>query len=88
MKVPFAESLKKEAQLANGVVGAVGLITTPEQAEEILQAGKADVIFLARELLRRADWPLYAAEKLGVIVKPANQYERAWTRMLKGTKMM
>lgn len=40
------------------------------------------MVFLARELLRHADFPLYAAQELGVALKPANQYERGWTRML------
>ncbi|KDN40655.1 hypothetical protein RSAG8_07984, partial [Rhizoctonia solani AG-8 WAC10335] len=40
---------------------------------------------LARELLRHVDFPIYAAQELGVVVKPANQYERAWTRMMKPT---
>jgi 2,4-dienoyl-CoA reductase-like NADH-dependent reductase (Old Yellow Enzyme family) len=58
------------------------MITSPIQAEEILQEGKADVVFLARELLRRVDFPLIAADELGVAVKPANQYSLAWRHML------
>ncbi|CCO32633.1 hypothetical protein BN14_06696 [Rhizoctonia solani AG-1 IB] len=80
-QVPFAENIKKA--VPDLVVGSVGLITTPQQAEEILQEGKADVVMLARELLRHVDFPIYAAQELGVVVKPANQYERAWTRMMK-----
>jgi 2,4-dienoyl-CoA reductase-like NADH-dependent reductase (Old Yellow Enzyme family) len=68
--------------LPNLLVGSVGLITEPKQAEGILQDGKADTIFLARELMRHADFPIYAAQELGVAVKPANQYEFAWRRML------
>lgn len=83
-QVPFAEALKKDSE--ENTIGAVGLITTPQQAEEILQKGQADVVFLARELLRRADWPLYAAEQLGVVVKPPVQYERSWTRMILAEK--
>ncbi|KAG8921083.1 hypothetical protein FRC00_009166 [Tulasnella sp. 408] len=83
-QVPFAEAIKQDGRV-NGV-GAVGLITEPEQAEEILQKGQADVIYLARELLRRADWPIYAAQQLGVVVQPAVQYERAWTRMIQRRK--
>ncbi|KAF8599433.1 hypothetical protein BDV93DRAFT_511700 [Ceratobasidium sp. AG-I] len=79
-KVPFAERIKRDVE--DVAVGSVGLITSPQQAEKILQDGQADVIFLARELLRHADFPLYAAQELGVAVKPANQNERAWTRML------
>ncbi|KAG8886450.1 hypothetical protein FRB98_001269 [Tulasnella sp. 332] len=76
--VPFAETLK-----GDGIAtGAVGLITTPQQAEEILQKGQSDVIFLARELLRRVDWPLYAAQELGVTVQPPVQYAQAWRKMV------
>lgn len=64
------------------VIGSVGLITSPTQAEGYLQEGKADVVFLAREFLRCPEWALKAAEELGVAVKPPNQYERAYTRML------
>lgn len=59
-------------------VGAVGLITEPQEAESYLKSGKADVVSLARELIRAPHWPLYAAQKLGVEVKAANQYERGW----------
>jgi len=79
-QVPFAEHIKKA--LPNLHVGTVGLITDPHQAEGYLKDGKADVVLLARELLRHVDWPLYAAQQLGVAVKPADQYERAWSRML------
>ncbi|CAE6463736.1 hypothetical protein ACGC1H_005364 [Rhizoctonia solani] len=80
-QVPFAERIKRE--VPELVVGSVGLITSPQQAEGILQDGKADVVMLGRELLRHVDFPIYAAQELGVVVKPANQYERAWTRMMK-----
>jgi 2,4-dienoyl-CoA reductase-like NADH-dependent reductase (Old Yellow Enzyme family) len=64
-------------------VGAVGLITESVQANEILENDEADVILLARELLRNVDFPLEVAEKLDIAVQPAVQYARAWTRMLK-----
>lgn len=64
-------------------IGAVGLITSPDQAEGYLRENKADVIYLARELLRRPDFALVAARELGVAVKPANQYARAWADMTK-----
>lgn len=80
-QVPFAEAIKKA--YPSLPVGAVGLITDPYDAESYLQDGKADVVSLARELLRTPHWPMVAAQKLGVAVKVANQYERAWTRMLK-----
>lgn len=73
-QVPFAEQIKKVAGVKTG---AVGLITDPHKAEEILQKGQADAIFLARELLRDPYWPLHAAKKLGVEVPWPLQYERA-----------
>lgn len=63
-------------------IGAVGTITDPEQAESYLREGKADVVSLARELIRNPHWVMHAAQKLGVAVKPANQYERGWTEVL------
>jgi 2,4-dienoyl-CoA reductase-like NADH-dependent reductase (Old Yellow Enzyme family) len=73
-QVPFAEQVRKQAGIATG---AVGLITQPEQAEHILAQGKADVVLLARELLRTPYWPLHAARALGVDVPWPNQYARA-----------
>lgn len=61
-QVTFAERVKREAGVATG---AVGLITEPKQAEAILAEGKADVILLARQLLRDPYWPLRAAADLG-----------------------
>lgn len=74
-QVPFAEAIRKEAGIA---AGAVGLITEPEQAEEILQNGRADLIFLARELLRDPYWPRAAAKRLGVTLEAPKPYQRAW----------
>jgi 2,4-dienoyl-CoA reductase-like NADH-dependent reductase (Old Yellow Enzyme family) len=62
-QVPFAEHVRGAAQVPTG---AVGLITEPAQAEEIIATGQADVILLARELLRDPHWPLRAARELGV----------------------
>lgn len=73
-QVPFAERIKKETQITTG---AVGLITTPEQAEEILATGKADLIFLARESLRNPYFPIHAANVLKEDIKWPVQYERA-----------
>jgi 2,4-dienoyl-CoA reductase-like NADH-dependent reductase (Old Yellow Enzyme family) len=53
------------------------MITTPQQANDILAEGKADVVLLAREFLRDPHFVLRAASELGVGVKPAVQYERA-----------
>lgn len=58
------------------------MITTPRQANDVLAEGKADVIFLAREFLRDPHFVLRAANELGVAVKPAVQYERAWPKVL------
>jgi 2,4-dienoyl-CoA reductase-like NADH-dependent reductase (Old Yellow Enzyme family) len=73
-QVPFAQTVKKESGI---LTGAVGLITNAEQAETILQNEQADIIFLARELLRDPYFPLHAAKQLGVDVKWPVQYERA-----------
>jgi len=74
-QVPFAARIRKEAGVATG---AVGMITTPRQAEEILSAGQADLVLLAREFLRDPYFPLHAARALGEEVKPPNQYLRAF----------
>ncbi|TWT26097.1 NADPH dehydrogenase NamA [Planomicrobium sp. CPCC 101110] len=74
-QVPFAETLKKETPIATG---AVGLITNPQHAEEILQNGRADMIFLARELLRDPYWAYRAAKELGAESGVPVPYERGW----------
>jgi NADPH2 dehydrogenase len=74
-QVGFAEKIRSGADIA---AGAVGLITHPVQAEEILQNGRADLIFLARELLRDPYWPRTAAQILRNEITPPKQYERAW----------
>ena len=76
-QVPFAERIRAEANVA---VGAVGMITEAEQADEIVRSGKADLALLARELLRDPYWPLHAAAKLGVDVAWPPQYDRAKPR--------
>lgn len=73
-QVPFAERIKKETSLLSG---AVGLITTAAECEQIIAEGKADVIFLARQLLRDPYFPLHAAKELGVEVTWPDQYLRA-----------
>lgn len=76
-QVGFSTAIKKEASI---LTGAVGLITTAEQAETILQQQEADLIFLARELLRNPYFPLHAAMQLGDEVAWPSQYERAKPR--------
>ncbi|EIN13984.1 NADH:flavin oxidoreductase 1 [Punctularia strigosozonata HHB-11173 SS5] len=79
-QVPYAEALKGSSPTLS--IGTVGMITTPKQANEIIQDAKADVVFLAREAMRDPHFPMRAAAELGVAIKPANQYERAWVPML------
>jgi NADPH2 dehydrogenase len=74
-QVPFAEKIRREAKIATA---AVGLITTPQQAEEILRNERADLVFLGRELLRNPYWPLYAQYALGEEVTAPTQYFRAF----------
>ena len=73
-QVIFARDIKAKAGI---LTGAVGLITEAEQAEKILEQNEADVIFMARELLRNPYWPLQAAHKLGAKIAWPPQYERA-----------
>jgi len=73
-QVEFAEKVKKESGI---LTGAVGLITEAEQADAIIQNGQADLIFIARELLRDPYFPLRAAHELGYEVKWPDQYLRA-----------
>ncbi len=75
-QTPFAERIRKEAGI---LTGAVGLITSPQQAEHILHTGQADMVLLAREMLRDPYWPRRAAKELGMEITPPPQYGRAWT---------
>ncbi|HYB71808.1 MAG TPA: NADH:flavin oxidoreductase/NADH oxidase [Candidatus Sulfotelmatobacter sp.] len=72
--VPFAERVRREAGLPAGVVG---LITEAQQAQAIIAAGQADLVVMAREMLRDPYWPLHAALTLGTDVPWAPQYQRA-----------
>jgi 2,4-dienoyl-CoA reductase-like NADH-dependent reductase (Old Yellow Enzyme family) len=74
-QVPFAERIRHEANIPTG---AVGLITTPEHADEIIANGRADLVFLARAMLADPNWPLHAAKALGVQPDVPPQYLRAW----------
>lgn len=73
-QVPFAERIRREAEIPTM---AVGLITEPDQAEAILAEGRADLIALARQFLRDPYWPLHAATTLGVDLRWPDQYARA-----------
>jgi len=74
-QVPFAARIRRESGIASG---AVGMITEPKQADEIIRSGQADLVSMARELLRDPYWPLHAAKTLGAAVKPPVQYARAF----------
>ncbi|MGE5458021.1 MAG: NADH:flavin oxidoreductase/NADH oxidase [Methanococcaceae archaeon] len=73
-QIPFSRKIKKETGI---LTGGVGLITAPEQAEQIIATGQADAVFMARELLRDPYWPLHAAKKLNFDIKWPDQYLRA-----------
>lgn len=70
----FAERIRREAGIATG---AVGMITSPEQADHVLRTGQADVVLLARELLRDPYWPLHAAARVRAAIEWPRQYLRA-----------
>lgn len=76
-QVPFAARIRREAQIATA---AVGLITDPMQADQIVRNGEADLVLLAREFLRDPNWPLRAARALHVkpLPAPPAPYARAW----------
>lgn len=74
-QVPFAAQIRREAAIATA---AVGLITEPAQAQAIVAQGEADLVLLARELLRDPYWPYRAAKQLGVKLEAPPQYQRAW----------
>jgi 2,4-dienoyl-CoA reductase-like NADH-dependent reductase (Old Yellow Enzyme family) len=73
----FAERVKREAGMCSG---AVGLITEPEQADVLVREGRADLVLLAREMLRNPYWSLQAAQELGaeVLDFAPRQYHRAF----------
>ncbi len=60
-QVPFAEAIRRQANMPTA---AVGMITQPQQADQIVRNGQADVVLLAREMLRDPYWPLHAAGQL------------------------
>jgi len=72
-QVPIAEQIRREANIATA---AVGMITAPEQADEIVHEGRADLVLIGREFLRDPYWPLRAAKALGLseALPPPKQY--------------
>jgi 2,4-dienoyl-CoA reductase-like NADH-dependent reductase (Old Yellow Enzyme family) len=73
-QTPFATAIRREVGIPTG---AVGMITQPTQAEQIIATGLADVVILARQMLRDPYWPLHAAHSLKIDVPWPVQYERA-----------
>jgi 2,4-dienoyl-CoA reductase-like NADH-dependent reductase (Old Yellow Enzyme family) len=73
-QTPFAERIRKETGVPTA---AVGMITDAAQADHIVRTGQADLVMLARELLRDPYWPLHAAAKLGKRAAWPPQYLRA-----------
>ncbi|WP_324719337.1 NADH:flavin oxidoreductase/NADH oxidase [Salinimicrobium sp. HB62] len=76
-QVPFSEKIKQEAGIMSA---AVGMITTPQEAEKIIQKEQADLVLLGREMLRNPYFPLQAAAQLGAEIEWPNQYLRAQPR--------
>ncbi len=74
-QVPFAAAVRHGADMPTG---AVGLITDAEQADAIIRSGSADVVFLARALLRDPYWPIHAARTLKHDAVVPRQYLRAF----------
>lgn len=73
-QVQFAERIRRDAGI---LTGAVGMITEARQADEIIRTGQADLVLLAREMLRDPYWPLHAAAQLGKPISWPAQYLRA-----------
>lgn len=84
-QVPFAAQIRKEAGIATR---AVGMIVKPEQAEEIIASGKADMVALARAFLDDPRWVWHAAEKLGGSVHYPPQYARASRSLWPGAALL
>jgi len=76
-QLPIADQIRKEARIATA---AVGMITEPEQADEIVREGRADLVLIGRAFLRDPHWPLRAAKALGMLeaLTPPEQYAYAF----------
>lgn len=73
-QIPFSERIKMEVGI---LTGGIGFITSPEQADHIIRTGQADIVLLAREILRNPYWPINAAKVLKEDIEWPKQYERA-----------
>jgi 2,4-dienoyl-CoA reductase-like NADH-dependent reductase (Old Yellow Enzyme family) len=74
-QVPFAEKIRQEVGMT---VSAVGLVTTPAQAEEIVASGRADIVMVGRGHLKNHQWAIHAAKELGAAAPVPSQYLRAY----------
>ncbi|MDB5217525.1 MAG: NADH:flavin oxidoreductase/NADH oxidase [Myxococcaceae bacterium] len=74
-QTPFAAEIRRRTGIATGTVG---MIIAPEQADHVVRTGQADMVLLAREMLRDPYWPRRAAKELGVKIEAPKQYGRAW----------
>ena len=79
-QVPFAADIRAQAQIPTA---AVGMITEARQADDIIQSGKADVVLLARALLRDPYWPVHAALELGADADIPPQYHHLFNRRMR-----
>jgi 2,4-dienoyl-CoA reductase-like NADH-dependent reductase (Old Yellow Enzyme family) len=76
-QVPLADRIRRESRL---LTAAVGLISEPEHADNVIQEGQADIVLLGREILRTPHWPLRAAAILGIETDWPKQYRWAIPR--------
>jgi NADPH2 dehydrogenase len=83
-QVPFAEKVKKATKLK---VQAVGMIADPDQAEQIIATGKADMVTMARAFLDNPRWVWHAAERFGVALDYPPQYARSRYDLWPGSKL-
>jgi len=74
-QVSYAEYFRQQTGIATG---AVGLITSPLHAQEVVANERADLVLLGRELLRNPNWPIYAAKELQTEIMVPDQYRRGW----------
>jgi len=74
-QVPFAKAIKDKAAIPTA---AVGMINEPAQANDIIKSGEADMVFLARAMLRDPYWPLHAADVLSAEMDVPVQYLRGY----------
>ena len=82
--MPFAAAVREKTGIATW---AVGMIVTPEQAEEVVAEGKADLVAIARGFLDDPRWGWHAAERLGAEIHYPPQYARSRRQVWPGAKL-